>query len=210
MDEARAKLQEAQDLYGRNKQWYDENVPMIEEFKRTKGKGADPNPDPNPNPRATGDPNPDRPLTRKELAEILGQTERDFLGLQAVMSDLSRAHFAMFGELLDTKALLADPEARKLGLEGVYQKVHGEKIAAKQKEAQEARDETLRKEGEQRLMARTDQINPIPGRQPSPSTLDGLRREPPKEGEAPPDVVGSAVALYRKLSTAQEGGEHVA
>lgn len=198
-DDAKAKLDEATQLYERNQTWYTANEAALKEYpglkaKLARGKGV------------TDDEEEEivPPDPRKLVEEILAEQGRDYVNLSAWLAAKSVEHLHRFGEPLDAMALVAHPKlgkpivgqpGRVFSLNDVYQEAYGERLAAKQKEAH---DKGIETEVQKRLTEERAKFAALPfplrgGAEPS--VLDILAT---KDGSAA-HTVDSAVAEYDRL-----------
>jgi hypothetical protein len=94
---------------------------------------------PNPNPAAPAITTPafdaSKYISREDVATALAEKENQFVNALAYTSTLAARHLFTFQEPLDLPALMKNPEISSLGIDGVYQKVYAERLAAKAKEA---------------------------------------------------------------------------
>lgn len=127
--------------------WHERAKPMVERAQAIieRAGGVDPALDPD-----RGDPDMAAIDPKKLEAEIdtraqslasrmIAESERNAIPFVATLNDLSMKHYATFGELLDTKALTADPRVYdgKHGLVGTYEAIYGERYAERAKAAHE-------------------------------------------------------------------------
>lgn len=197
--DADATMAQANVFKGELDGWFEEHKAELEEYARMKG---------NPNPPA------DKPaitggggITAEQLAEEFAKREAGYAGAMVNIQGLTLKHFQTFSEVLDVPTLMKDPQIRELGLDGVYQKVHGPRLAEKAKAAEDARIEAeVTKRTNERLAQNPRFPYPTSPREPSP--LDRLEN-PPKPGETPTpigDVVDRAVAEYNQLQADRLSG----
>ncbi len=100
---------------------------------------ADPLAQPGSGTPVTGTPGaagtPANALTREEALALfngeMGRREVYFAKYVADATRLATQHFQQFGEVLDINQILAHPKLGELQLQGVYQELHKDKIAAK-------------------------------------------------------------------------------
>ena|SRR3990172_3165621 len=177
--------------------WYDVNQKALEDYKVLKA-GVTPPKDP------PKDPSPMD--IRTQVEAIINEQARDYVALSAFMMTQGGRHYAMFQEPLDGMELLANPKLGKpiagqpgkvFSLENAYQEKYGDRLAARQKEAEDARIKKLVDEGmaEERRKAPS---HPFPIRQEA-AAIDLI----PSGGKSSDHTVDSAVALYEQLSQAR-------
>lgn len=152
-------------------------------------------------------------LTADDFKAALAQKETEFVNALAFVPTLGMQHFAKFGTPLDTPALLKHPEIGTLGIQGVYEKVYAEQLAAKAKEAAD-------REFDQKYQARLAEERkahpalPYPSAHAfarEPSALDALEaaqsapaRTATGEAITPAmSVVDRAVQEYQELTAAR-------
>lgn len=206
MNELAEKTKELDAIANEHTAWYQENSSALAEYVQIKPeydklKG---NPNPNPNPSPTPTPNP-APFDQKTLEEALEQRDRAFASVLALALPLSQKHFQMFNEVLDVDSLIADPRVgqpvkgqpgKVFGLMDAYNARHGERVATKAKEAEDAR---INKLVEDRLVEerkRNPPNQPYPLLRSEPSPLDVLQT---KDGPAS-HTIDTAVAEYERLA----------
>ena len=182
--------------------WYEDNKAALDEFVKIKPeydvlKGTKTKEDP---------PKVDPPIDpRKAAEEVLAAQGRNYVEVADWIADKKLDHFIKFGELLDTRGLLDDPRlgkpvagqpGRVVSLPDLYTEKYGEKLAAKQKEAD---DKKFEAEVEKRLAERrSQQPNPFPLRGES-SVLDSLA----DPDHAAKHTVETAVEHYERLQAAR-------
>ncbi len=152
--EARAAKDAADDLLAKNQAWFAERKASLEEVDTLRAKVAAGDTRPNPNPLDQKFELPKDLITDKSLKERLDLMERQAVGFITETQGLVLKHFKDFGEILDTAALVSDPRAQQIGIQGVYNEKFKEQITAKVKAADEAKAEAFRVEGEKRAMER--------------------------------------------------------
>lgn len=200
-DDAKAAEQRFKDLYESNVQWLEERKAALTDYDALKLEVVDLRKRP-----AAGAPVelPKDLITEKVLNERIEALERGAVGVIALVPKLAVEHYQRFGEVLDTGMLLADKRVQQIGIQGVYNEVFKDKLALKAKEATDARDETLRKEGEERLRGtiRQQPAYPVVGNEPS--ALDAIEAE--RGGQKPQVATVDQMAdAYSRLSTTRAG-----
>lgn len=180
------------DWHGRLSTWHQENKAALEEAKRIKAGGAGnptPNPHPNPNPAT-----PPGVLTEDAYAERIAAERAAFLGYQRDQNLITREHFTKFGEIVDVEPLLKHPQIAQLGLVGVYQLVHKDRLTQHEADAAKKREDAIRADERQKTLAAQAQMPyPSPTGAGSGSPLDAI------EASRPQPVVDAAVAHYNRL-----------
>lgn len=143
---------------------------------------------------------PDNIVTAEQHTAALQRAGQEFLGFHAESNQLMREHFAKFGEILDVTQLMKHPDVGKVGLIETYRTVHKDALTAKDTEAAAKREETIRADERQKVLAQTANQLPYPltSGPGSGSPLDGIKPLVPA-AIAPKDVVGDAVAEYTRL-----------
>lgn len=143
---------------------------------------------------------------RKEFTSTIGLAQQDAAAIIALTNRLSVTHFQQFSEVLDVEGLLRDPllgrqipgqpTGRIYGLRDVYQAKYNDRLAAKDKEAEDAR---IGKLVEARLAEERKAFSerPYPMQRDSVSALDALT-DPDRGSKY---TVDSAVAEYERLQS---------
>lgn len=137
---------------------------------------------------------PDNMVTKDDLSAVIAQERSAFLGYDLEKNNIQREHFKTFGALLDVEPLIRHPQIKELGLDGVYQLVHKDALAAKAKEATDKREAEIRADERSKVATLPYAIPTGAG---SGSPLDVLT----PAGTQP--VVDAAVAEYNRLVTAR-------
>src|SRR5688572_17814965 len=113
--------------------WFEENKALITRAATTPASPAvTPPAEPNAN-----------FLTRDDMVKELQTREQAAIAAIVTTNELGARHYAAFQEPLDIRGLMADPDISKLGLQGVYDKVHGSRHAERAKQAEQARIDKL-------------------------------------------------------------------
>jgi sulfur transfer complex TusBCD TusB component (DsrH family) len=208
MDSLRDKEGALNEHYERLNNWYTVNKDALEEAKALKERGPAPPADPLP-------PSDKPPIQSAALSaedvrrladEAVNSAGRDYIAVSAFIASQGLRHLHMFGEPLDALELVQNPKVgrpiagqpgRIYSLQDAYLEKYGERIATRQKEAE---DKRINDEVEKRLVERTKQqsTHPFPLRNES-SPLDVLQS---KEGPAA-HTLDSAVAEYERLQAAR-------
>jgi len=173
--------------------WYEEQKANLELGVKAREKGW------NPDAPATDPLAPAIPadvMRRADVDKLITARETEALAFIGHSNRLAFDHFQKFGEPLDIPALAADPRANEIGLMGVYQARFGDRLAAKAKEAEDAR---IGKLVEERMVEeRRKLVNRPPDSMGSPSLgspLDAL--EATAAGK--PGLVSEATDMYQTL-----------
>lgn len=144
--------------------WYEANKAALD--AAAKGRTGDPAPQP------TG-------LDMKAVEELVNKREEGVAAYMAATTDLALKHFQEFGERLNLTDLLGDPEVRKIGILGVYDR----KYAAKyQEKASKAETDRVEAKVAERLVEERKKFSsaaPYPVSAHDPSPLDVLESPNP-------------------------------
>lgn len=204
MTEVQAKETELETWHGQLNEWFG-GVKEELVAARTKKPGTEPI-DPVTKQPVTSTIDPTKVVTKEQLEQVLGDTERGAVQFFSNLNALSLQHFKDFGEVLDTNALLTDKRLLKgeLKLDDVYKDAHKEKLTAKAQKAEADQREAIRLEERTKLqkeMATTHHPYPVSGRE-GPSTLDAI--EAARTGQAPvAKSVDDMAAEYSRLAAGQ-------
>jgi hypothetical protein len=155
-------------------------------------------------------------LTREDMLKELQTREQAAVAAIVSTNELASRHFATFHEPLNIRALMADPEVTKLGLEGVYDKVYKTQYADLAKKAD---DDRITKLVQERLAEERKQyaVHPYPVTGREPSALDAIEASiatpaDPSKPVTPPvgsiDVVDQAVQQYMAAQSRELGVPH--
>jgi hypothetical protein len=205
MDQMREKEAALNEYYTRLDGWYTDNKAALDEA-RASGR-PDPAPTPQPTPAPSGMISSDE--IRRIANEAINEAGRDYIAVTAFLTTQGARHSHMFGEPLDMTELVANPKlgkpilgqpGRVYSLQDAYHEKYGERIATRNKEAEDKRinDEVEKRLGER--IKQTTSTHPFPLRQES-SPLDVLQT---KDGPAV-HTLDSAVAEYERLVAAKQG-----
>jgi hypothetical protein len=204
-EELKGKEQQLVSEFERLNSWYEVNKTALDDYKTLKatGNGGHPHPSPTPTP-----PKPDPAVDiRKTVDDAIADAGRDYVNLNMFTIDQAMRHYQMFGEAPDMQALGSNPKLGKpiagqpnriFSLQDAYNERYGERVAQKQKDAEDAR---INAEVEKRLVEERKKLTgqPFPIRDASPSVLDILST---KDGPAA-HTIDSAVAEYERLQSAR-------
>jgi len=200
--ELAGKLENLNAWYTDNKAALEEYLVIKPEYDVLKAKGDPPPPAPKP-----GDPPapPTPPADPRKVAEdVLSEQGPQYVQVSAWLAGKVVQHMHMFGEPLDPMELVSNPKLGKpvagqpgriFSLQDAYAEKYGERVAAKQKEAEEKK---FNDEVDKGLAAKMSG-QPFPLRSESPSVLDVLST---KDGPAA-HTLDSAVAEYERLQAAR-------
>lgn len=200
MDAITAKEAELQQKFDGLNDWFAANEAALNDYKVIKpeydtlktGKPATPPVEP--------------PDARKIALDVVNEAGREYVSVSAWIAAKAVEHLHRFGEPLDTMALVSNPKlgreiagqpGRVFSLEHAYTEAFGEKVAAKQKEAEDAR---INKLVEERLAAERAKTgsHPFPLASESVLPIDTLA-----DPNRPKHTLDSAVAEYEKLAQAR-------
>lgn len=209
-----AKEAEVSGKYNELTKWYTVNQAALTEYPTLKaevdklrGGGGGDDDDQNKG-KGKGTEQPD---IRTVAQEVVNNAAPEYIQVSAWLAQKTDLHRAMFGESLDTVALVRNPKLGKeivgqpgriYSLEDAYSEAYGEKVRGKNKEAE---DKRINDEVEKRLKEeRAKGIgHPFPLRgEASPSVLDVLTT---KEGSAG-HTLDTAVAEYERLQASRVAG----
>ena len=193
-------------LYQDNTDWYQRNKAALEEYSVIKPKyDALARGDGNGNGNGDGDHRPaglDAEAARKLAIAEIDRVGPDFMNATAWISTKALQHFHMFQEPLDMTELTQNPKlgkpiqgqpGRVFSLQDAYNEKFGEKVAEKQKAANDAAIEKIVQERLQAERAKGAAM-PFPLRS-EPSVLDTLNDKP----AANQYTVDAAVEHYNRL-----------
>ena len=167
--------------------WYDENKALLEAGKKVKA-----NPNPNPAP-ADG-------FTQKQFEENIANERASFLGFSRDQNLITREHFGKFSEIIDLEPLLRHPQIAQLGLVGVYELVHKDRLEKWKTDTTAAEKKKIEDEAVRKYQETQAQMPyPAPTGAGSGSPLDALtvKVEP---------LVDAATAHYNRLQAERTAG----
>jgi hypothetical protein len=203
-DDLKAKETQLTEDYTKLNTWYETNASKLAEYdtlKANKGNGGDP-----PKPGAPPPVDTSKFLDRETFEQTMRQEQlaaANFLGLQ---SALTLSHYKDFGEVIDTRELLADkrlgsqmPDGRVFGLKDAYDAKYADKIAARDKQREDDRINKLVDAQVSERMKGQAAPYPIKG---APSPLDVL--DPTSQQKPEQFDVNSAVVEYERLQAARQ------
>lgn len=170
--------------------WHTRNKAAIQEAHRLKAGGA---PTPGADPVKKVDP-PVGVLTEEQYQERQAQEHASILGFARDQNVIQRQHFAKFGEIVDLEPLIRHPQVATLGLLGVYDLVHKDRLAAHTEKTAKDAEEKIRADERQKVQAANAQMPYLtPTGVGSGSPLDALK----PAGNQP--VVDAAVLEYNRI-----------
>lgn len=133
-------------------------------------------------------------LTEKDYNDRIQHERAAVLGFTRDTNDVMRDHFAKFGEIVAIEPLITHPRVAELGLKGVYNLVHKDRLEAFDKDKAAKAEAAIRLDERQKVQASMAQMPyPSPTGVGSGSPLDAL-----KPANAEP-VVDAAVAHYNRI-----------
>lgn len=197
LDSLREKEAQVLEDYNKNVAWFEENKPKLDrlpilEAENARLKGTPP-------PAAPPEPPPATGLTKEDLDKILLERDRGYANVLGLGIEVGAKHLHLFGEPPDMRGVIELAGKKGLSLEAAYQEKYGERLAAKAKEAEDAR---INKIVEERVSTERKKFaeSPYPLRNASPSVLDILENPNDKPAN---HTVDSAVAEYERLVAAR-------
>ena len=166
--------------------WWTTNKTALEEYTQLKRDGK----------VQTGTPDPTRPatggLTAEALDERMANTTSAFLGFQRDQNEITREHFARFNEIVDLGPLFTHSRIGEVGLKGVYELVHKERLEKHAADARKAAEDKIRADERAKVLAQQAEMPyPVPTGAGSGSPLDALTQKD--------NVVDAASAHYQRL-----------
>jgi hypothetical protein len=139
-------------------------------------------------------------LTEEQYNERMANERASFLGFSRDQNEITREHFTKFGEIVALEPLLRHPQIAALGLTGVYELVHKDRLDKHKTDAAAASEKAIRDDERQKtLAAQASMPYPSPTGAGSGSPLDALA----PAGKQP--VVDAAVAEYNRLQAERAG-----
>jgi len=214
MDTLKTDREKLQTQFNELNTWYANNQAALKEYPTLKAeydrlKAGDP--DPNPDPDKDKSRHKDQPDIRTVALDVINNAAPEYIAVSAFLAMKTDAHRAMFGEPLDTVALVRNPKlgkdiagqpGRVYSLEDAYMETHGERVRTKQKEAEDKRiNDLVEARLKEERAKHVGQPFPLRG-EASPSVLDVLST---KEGPAV-HTLDAAVAEYERLQGARAAG----
>lgn len=177
--------------------WHTQNKDALADYKRIKGTAPAPG-TPNPAPSSG---TPPAGLTDDQLNERIVTERAGFLGFQRDQNQITRDHFAKFAEIVDLEPLLRHPKVGEIGLLGVYDLVHKERLDKWKTDSDKAAEERIRADERQKVLQGQAQMPYLAPTGPgSGSPLDAL------SGGAKEPVVDAAVLEYNRIQAERAAG----
>lgn len=122
-----------------------------------------------------GEGTPPAGLTEEQFKEHMVGERAAFLGFERDRQRLTREHFERFKEIVDIDPLLQHPQITNVGLLGVYELVHKDRLDQHKAAAQKAHDDTVAAEAVRKHQeAQAQMPYPPPTGAGSGSPLDAL------------------------------------
>jgi hypothetical protein len=183
------------DWHERLKAWHTQNKAAIEAgAKVLKGEVVV------PPITKTGD-HPPAGLTQEQFDEHMRNERASFLGYSRDQQAITRDHFTKFNEIVDLEPLLRHPKIAEVGLTGVYELVHKDRLEKFKTDATAAHDKQVADEAVRKYSESQAQMPyPPPTGAGSGSPLDALTANV-KDG-----VVDAATAHYARLQAERNAG----
>lgn len=142
-------------------------------------------------------------VTEEKLQEILAGERASFLGYDRDKTQITRDHFAKFGEIVDLEPLLRHPSIAQAGLLGVYELVHKDRLQKHQTDATAKHEESIRADERRKVLEQQASMPyPNPTGSGSGSPLDALT-----VGKSD-SVVDAATAHYQRLQAERAAATH--
>lgn len=149
--------------------WYSEVKPIVEAARKPNGTPT-PTPTPTPAPAA-----PTPGLTEAQWNERITGERAAFLGFSRDQNLVTRDHFQKFGEIVDLEPLLQHPQIAQVGLRGVYELVHKDRLTKWADDAKQKHEDGIRADERRKtLEAQAQMPYPTPTGVGSGSPLDSL------------------------------------
>lgn len=137
-------------------------------------------------------------MTETQIAEIVGKIlaprEAAYVTYVADATKFSIFHLQNFKETLDVNALVQHPRIGELGVKGVYELVHKDKIDAMTAATAKAAEEAIRADERQKIATSAPVDMPYPIGEGSP--LDVLTMDPATRPKGDP---AAAARMYDQL-----------
>lgn len=174
--------------------WHKDNKAAIEAGALVL-KGEKPNPNPTPNlEKPVG-------MTLEQFEEHMRGERASFLGYSRDQQSITRDHFDKFKEIVDLDPLLKHPRIAEVGLMGVYELVHKDRLEKHKTDAAKTAEETIRADERRKVLEGQAQMPyPPPTGAGSGSPLDALTPA------VKDNVVDAATAHYNRLQAERAAG----
>ncbi len=181
--------------YNEQTAWWNTNKDALEEYKTLKASGGK-------IPPAGETKTPPAGLTEEQLNQTLTNERAAFLGYSRDQQKILREHFNRFHEIVDIEPLLLDPDIARLGLVGVYEKVHKDRLVQWKTDQDKKAEDLIRADERQKIQAANANMPyPVPTGIGSGSPLDALTATAAKDS-----VTDNAVAHYQRLQQERAAG----
>jgi len=209
MDDLKKKEDTLTEDYTRLNTWYADRKADLDELDRLRKTGGAPTPPVTP-PVTPPALDPSKYLDLETFDKTMRQQQMDAANYLGLQNTLTLSHYKDFGEVLDTRILLADKrlgsqlsDGRVFGLLDAYNDKFAEKLAERDKTRKDAEINKLVEAGvTERLKGM--QTQPFPVRGSTGSPLDVLDPSSPDKPEQ--HTADTAAAYYQKLQDARAAG----
>lgn len=180
--------------HGQLTEWFAANKDALEKGKKPANGNGNPNPDDKKVPEGV--------LTKDVYDENIAGERAAFLGFSRDQNAITREHFLKFNEIVDLEPLLKHPQIAQVGLVGVYQLVHKDRLEKWGTDHTAAEHKKIADEAVRKFQETQAQMPyPSPTGAGSGSPLDALT------GAGKPDsVTEAATAHYNRLQAERAGG----
>lgn len=177
-------------------QWWTANKDAVEEWRAM--KTATPG---NGNPKPGAKPDGTQALTVEAYNSAIADERASFLGFQRDQNHLTREHYTKFGEILDLEPLLRHQQIGQVGLIGVYQILHKDRLEKFDADKKQKDEEIIRADERQKIaQSQATLPYPTPTGVGSGSPLDALTATKPIDS-----VTDAAVSHYARLQAERAG-----
>ena len=174
--------------------WHKDNKAAIEAGALAL-KGEKPVPNPTPNLEKPAG------MTMEQFEEHMRGERASFLGYSRDQQSITRDHFDKFKEIVDLDPLLKHPRIAEVGLLGVYELVHKERLEKHKTDAARTAEETIRADERRKVLEGQAQMPyPPPTGAGSGSPLDALTPS------VKDNVVDAATSHYNRLQMERAAG----
>lgn len=178
--------------HGELTEWYGTNKAVIEAAKGNKRPNGDSNP-----PKEV----PPGVITEEKFGELIGGERAAFLGFSRDQNLVTREHFLKFGEIVDLEPLLQHPQIAQVGLKGVYELVHKDRLDKWKTDSTAAEHKKIADEAVKKFQESQAQMPyPSPTGVGSGSPLDALQAK-----GTPDSLVDAASQHYQRLQSERGG-----
>lgn len=142
-DALRQETERLTQWHGELKSWFEPRQSLVALGEAAQKAGWSPESDPSVPPGPRGGDLPADVLRKADFEKAITEREVGVANFIAAVTPLAVKHYQTFGEVLDVQALLADPKVREIGILGVYEAKHADRLAEKAKAAEDARINTI-------------------------------------------------------------------